>query len=513
MTAGHAAASGTWGQATPAVFGSGVQSTTPYAWLNAVSCGSVGNCTATGYFGNAAGGYEAFTLTSTAGVWGQATPAVFGSGVQSTTPDATLTAVSCGSAGNCTAAGRFRNAAGGYEAFTLTSTAGVWGQAAPAVFDSGVQNTASDAYFTSVSCVSAGNCTAAGYFRNAAGGSEAFTSTSTAGVWGQATPAVFAAGVQNTNPDASFESVSCGSAGNCTAVGQFRNFAGGLEAFTMTSTAGVWGQATPAVFASGVQNTNPDAYFFSVSCRSAGNCTAVGYFRNVAGGIEAFTSTSTAGVWGQATPAVFAAGVQNTTPDGSFNSVSCVSAGNCTAAGRFRSAAGGYEAFTLTSTAGVWGQATPVVFGAGVQNTTPDATFTSVSCVSAGNCTAVGRFRNAAGGVEAFTLTSTAGVWGRPTPAVFGAGVQNTTPDATLNSVSCTSAGNCTAAGRFLNAAGGYEAFTMPSIDNTPPSTNGATSDVSLPATGSDSSGPLVVALFAVVAGVAMMVRRRRLVD
>ena len=162
---------------------------------------------------------------------------------------------------------------------------------------------------------------------------------------------------------------------------------------------------------------------------------------------------------------------------------------------------------------GTWGQATPAVFGSGVQSTTPYAWLNAVSCGSVGNCTATGYFGNAAGGYEAFTLTSTAGVWGQATPAVFGSGVQNTTPDATLNSVSCTSAGNCTAAGRFLNAAGGYEAFTMPSIDNTPPSTNGATSDVSLPATGSDSSGPLVVALFAVVAGVAMMVRRRRLVD
>ena len=97
-----------------------------------------------------------------------------------------------------------------------------------------------------------------------------------AGVWGQVTPAVFADGVQNTNPNSSYASVSCGSAGNCTAVGYFKNVAGGIEAFTMTSTAGTWGQATPAVFAAGVQNTNPDPFFYSVSCGSGGNCTAVG---------------------------------------------------------------------------------------------------------------------------------------------------------------------------------------------------------------------------------------------
>jgi len=35
-----------------------------------------------------------------------------------------------------------------------------------------------------------------------------------------------------------------------------------------------WGQATPAEFASGVQDANPNARFNSVSCASAGNCVA-----------------------------------------------------------------------------------------------------------------------------------------------------------------------------------------------------------------------------------------------
>ena len=52
VTAGHATASGTWGQATPAVFGSGVQDTTPNARFTSVSCGSAGNCTAVGQFRN-----------------------------------------------------------------------------------------------------------------------------------------------------------------------------------------------------------------------------------------------------------------------------------------------------------------------------------------------------------------------------------------------------------------------------------------------------------------------------
>jgi hypothetical protein len=84
--------------------------------------------------------------------------------------------------------------------------------------------------------------------------------------WGQATPAVFASGVQNATPYAGVNSVSCASAGNCVAVGAFSNLAGRNEAFTMSMVAGVWGQATPAVFASGVQNATPYASFSSVWC-------------------------------------------------------------------------------------------------------------------------------------------------------------------------------------------------------------------------------------------------------
>ena len=175
----------------------------------------------------------------------------------------------------------------------------------------------------------------------------------------------------------------------------------------MTSTNGVWGVAEPAVFATGVQHAAPYADFGAVSCASAGNCTAAGTFKNTAGGFRPFTMTSTGGVWDEATPAVFAEGVQGSSGYSTISSVSCVSAGNCSAVGRFKNAAGDDEAFTMTSTGGAWGQATPAVFAEGVQNTAPNAWFDSVACWSAGRCTAVGGFANATGGYEAFTMSST----------------------------------------------------------------------------------------------------------
>jgi len=215
-------------------------------------------------------------------------------------------------------------------------------------------------------------------------------------------------------------------------------------------------------------------------------------------------------VWGLATPVTFADGIQSTFQRAVLNSVSCASAGNCTAAGTFKTAVGGFEAFTVTSTNGVWGQATPATYATGARNYSLDAEFYSVSCASAGNCTAVGYFNNSVGGFEAFTVTSTNGVWGQATPAVFASGVQSLTPNAYFNAVSCASAGNCTAVGRLRNV----EAFTMRSTYN-PPATTTTTTTVTqvaaLPATGSRSDGWLVAGMFTVIAGTVLSTRRRRI--
>jgi LPXTG-motif cell wall-anchored protein len=197
----------------------------------------------------------------------------------------------------------------------------------------------------------------------------------------------------------------------------------------------------------------------------------VGYFKNTSGATEALTMTSSGGEWGQASTAMFATGVRSANPEERLSSVSCASAGNCTSAGYFKNADSVRQLFTLTSSGGTWGQGTPVVFASGLESSYPSTEFNAVSCGSAGNCTAVGQFRNAANNNEAFTITSTGGVWGQPTPVVFGTGIQNESQYAGLTSVSCASAGNCTAVGQFKNASSNYEAFTLTQVNNTPAET------------------------------------------
>ena len=518
-----------WSTVRPAVFASGIQSNSPNAFLHSVSCASPGSCTAVGQFMNVNDRTQAFTMTSTNGVWSAAQPAVFASGDLNASPYDALVSVSCAAPGNCTAVGQFLNNSGGSEAFTMTSTNGVWDTARPAVFASGIQNEVKYGIFNWVSCATPGNCTAVGQFLNNNGGSEAFTMTSTNGLWDTAQPAVFASGEQHVSRSGIFYSVSCAAPGNCTAVGKFMNIDSELEAFTMSLANGVWDLARPAVFTANRQNTELDDGFNSVSCATPGNCTAVGDFVNSNGFKTAFTYTSVNGVWGNAEPAEFSDGVRSNSGYAGFNSVSCPTPGNCTALGDFSKTEGGraaftatsvkqsstppedgweqaqpaefpnglfgyseivassiscaspgnctvvggfqhiiymqgFHAFTMTSTNGVWAPARAALFPDDVQ-ARPDARFSSVSCASPGNCTAVGSFQNSNNGYEAFTMTMTNGAWALARPAVFPSGVQPTYPSASFRSVSCTSPGNCTAVGNYLNSGNNQEAFTMTSTN------------------------------------------------
>ena len=323
-----------------------------------------------------------------------------------------------------------------------------WGPVTPAAFADGVQNATPYAALNSVSCASAGNCTAVGSFKNVAGSNEAFAQTLTNGVWRVAEPADLS-GIAQGWQGATLNAVSCGSVGNCTAVGSFQ-LAGGdgeTEAFAQTQTNGEWGPAVAVVFPNAhPQNAAPVADLNSVSCASAGNCTAVGSFRNLAGNFEAFAVTQAAGAWGPAEPTTFSvAHPQHSEPGDDLVSVSCVSPGNCTAVGQFKVGYGEYKAFAQAQIDGVWGDAVPFDFSAAVPSidfSQGGAEAVSVSCTGGdgGNCAAVGTYRTRTSRPNPFMVTQTGGTWGQ---AATPAGINSTY----FRSVSCSGVGDCTALG------------------------------------------------------------------
>jgi hypothetical protein len=155
--------------------------------------------------------------------------------------------------------------------------------------------------------------------------------------------------------------------------------------------------------------------FSSVSCTDATDCTAVGQDNDG----QAIYATETAGVWGPVTEISAPGG------GGTFYGVSCTDATDCTAVGED----GHVQPVFATETAGVWGPVTQISALGGYLG--------SVSCSDATDCTAVGQD----GTFRLIYATETAGVWGsaHEIPAPGGGGF--------FAGVSCSDATDCTAVG------------------------------------------------------------------
>ena len=400
--------------------------------------------------------------------WNDAESVSFAGGVAATSNQwSDVWSVSCPTAGNCTAVGEFTNTAGGYEGFTARSTNGTWQQAQTINFGSGVAAAGANAASAtkSVSCASVSFCAAVGSVRTtSASGIEAFAITYSNGSWSTATLANFGSLAQQASQYATFTSVSCPASGSCVAVGQFTDSNSKVRAFTMTMTNGSWGSATPASFGAGVNVPRTMGYtgFMSVSCASAGNCVAGGSYDTAFSTKEAFTMTMSNGSWGQAAPVEFPAGLQSSSRESDVLTVSCASVGYCIASGGVTASAGNYTGFTVVSTNGVWGTAQAIQFSSSLQPAGGYSYVYSSTCSSVGNCVAAGEFENLPyGQSEAFVMTMTNGVWGSPTPVAFAAGVQKTNRQGYLQAVVCPSDGNCTAVGQFWDQANDRPAFSV----------------------------------------------------
>ncbi len=447
-----------WDDGVIATFASPIHNPSGGGEVKGISCSSPGNCTAVGLFTNNynLGSYpQAFTMTSSGGVWGDVEPVEFDSGVRTLTGESDVSGVSCTSAGNCVAIGFFRDALDRDQAFITSSSAGVWTRAIPVVFTSGVLLNSSNPTLKGVSC-SVGGCTVVGYATKA-GNLTPFAISSTDGTWGN--PATWVLPSPATR--ATLGGVSCASAGNCTAFGTLSLPQNQYRSFAVTSTSGSWGPITTIPFPDNTLNSFAESESTDISCASAGNCTTVGYFVNTAGDYVGFTATSTSGNWANA----------RSQPSDHFpNAISCVAPGDCTAAGDYTNAQGRTQPYTVSSTSDIWASPEPVSFAAGVQNASPTSQFQKVSCSSVGSCTATGYFRNTDGADEAFTTTSVNGVWTTARPVVYATGSGSSRRPGSINAVSCSSGGLCTVGGRFNSSSGRDEIFVM-SSNEAPPAT------------------------------------------
>ncbi|MHB1434258.1 MAG: hypothetical protein ACYCVZ_19340 [Streptosporangiaceae bacterium] len=151
----------------------------------------------------------------------------------------------------------------------------------------------------------------------------------------------------------------------------------------------------------------------------------------------------------------------NTKGQAFVNSVSCASAGNCTAGGVYDGASNypdNYgKGYLVSEKNGVWAHAIAVP-GLRALHVSRYSGVASVSCASAGNCAAGGWYMDSHGNRQGFVAVQRNGAL-KPATGVPGLAALNKGGSANVASVSCASLGSCVAGGSYLDGHAHYQGY------------------------------------------------------
>jgi hypothetical protein len=409
-----------------------------------LSCASPGSCAAGGVYADAHRNNQGFVAVERKGRWGHAIE-VPGLAALNTGQDAEVSSVSCASAEYCAAGGGYADRGGDQQGFVAIEANGRWNNALR-VPGLAALNKGRSAYVSSVSCPSAGNCVAGGNYRDGDRRRQGFVAVERNGRWGKAIE-VPGLGTLNTGANARIREVSCASAGNCALGGSYKGGTGHQQGFVAMERNSRWGKAigVPGLRA---LNKGGVAEVRSLSCAPAGGCAAGGAYTDSMGDEKGFVAVERRDHWRRAikVPGLAAMGFENTAVD----SVSCAAAGNC--------AAGGDDSpyglgFVVSEKNGVWGRAREVPglrgLATGAQGRA-GATVTTLSCGSADHCAAAGYYSGSAQNLQGFVTVRRYGRW---TKAIEVPGLRalNTGGGVSVSEVSCAPVGGCAAGGFYTD--------------------------------------------------------------
>ena len=442
-----ATAVGAWGTAQE-VPGTAALNQGGDAEVVSVSCGSAGNCIAGGHYHDSSGASQAFVASETDGTWGTAEQVP---GLAALGGRAQVTSVSCAHArvSHCEAVGNYTDSSGLEQIFVASEKKDVWHNALE-VPGSAALNERGHAGINSLSCGAQGNCSAGGGYEDGSGHLQAFVVSEAKGTWGSALEVPGTAAL-NQGGEAEVLSVSCGAAGNCSAGGIYTDSSGKEHAFIVSEAVGVWGNAEQVPGTAQVPSAAT-----SLSCRSAGHCSVAGYYTDNGGLSQAFVAAETSGTWAPAQeipmPDLDQRGAATIL-------VSCAPAANCSVAGQFHDDSNDLQAFAGNGKRDIWGTP-PEVPGSAALNQGGDAEIHSLSCGTAGNCSAGGTYRDGSDHPQALVVSEINGTWGTA-QEVPGSAALNQGNNAVITSVSCAAADNCSAGGFYTDSSGHQQALIV----------------------------------------------------
>jgi hypothetical protein len=360
--------------------------------------------------------------------------------------------VVCPSAAGCVAMGHYRTAKHGHL-LAIAERGGKWEP----------QQTPAGISIASLACLSAGSCVGT----SGVGEQRASVLTQKGRTW-QSTALTLPAGASST-PWPDLASISCGSPGNCVAVGAYEIPTFG-KPLAVTESNGTWPPGTepqPPANAATTRDRNIATQgnrLSLVACPAPGNCTAVGTYsdQDATAGEYPWVLEQTAGRWAAGAALRLPADASpygnpergGTAPFFGFTGLSCPSSGNCTAVGGYLGASDVELGLILTERNGNWsrGVRAPLPPHA-VPDSEPNelnSPIASVSCAAPDDCAAVGSYVLKVGGrPRGLLLTERGGTW-KASTLVLPAGAQ--APGGVfLSSIECPSRGNCVAIGYYAS--------------------------------------------------------------
>jgi uncharacterized protein YjbI with pentapeptide repeats len=192
--------------------------------------------------------------------------------------------------------------------------------------------------------------------------------------------------------------------------------------------------------------TNAGATVDGMSCPTTKTCVGVGSYDGAAGEPHGLILRWSGGTW-RATAAPLPAGSD---PNQSLSAVSCASATLCFAGGWQNDAAGQPQALLLAGSDSAWNPVqVPLPAGAAAE---PQAEISGLDCPSVTRCVAVGSYQDTTGTTQGLLLTRSGNRWtAARAPSAWDAAASRS---ASLTTVSCPSASDCTAAGNYVDSAG-----------------------------------------------------------
>jgi hypothetical protein len=421
--------------------------------LYTVSCAVNGDCSAGGYYTEGpTTKTQAFVVDETGGTWGSAQGLPDVANILNTGDNAAVTAISCPYAGNCGASGYYQ-AGVNTHAFVVAESGSAW-DGAGTVAGTGTGNASP----TAESCAVPQRCTIGGYMPGGGDLEVGFLDEQVpSDAWASALPLSNLLGdLVNNESTSDVAAISCRSVGNCSAGGNY-SANGSIEGFVVDEKNGTWRAAREVA---GKLYVKRFAQVTDVSCSTAGNCAAVGFYSPGGGQQQPFIVTSKNGTWGSA---IKVPGIA-TLDTGHFSELTAVSCGpvggpgNCTAGGTyFRAKDKSRQVFTVTEKNGRWGTAR-AVSGVAARNTGKFASLTAISCVSPGNCSVAGSYDTGDDVFQVWVASQHNGSWG-------GAGTiadlinLNAGGNAQVTGLSCASVGSCGIVGSYYASLNDQQPF------------------------------------------------------